>query len=146
MHPTRICAVFVIERLSTDCMQHRNLATYSWYNITWTRHENCVGATPTFGRRRRRGGCAQLYAQPCTPTSVKLTVARTRTVVQLSVYLYIITERMVTGAAGTGSCQVSGLSGHLGRWNCPRSCRCVGELCRAGHCAAWLFTVVIHRC
>jgi len=31
------------------------------YNITWTRHENGAGATPTFGRRRRHGGGAQLY-------------------------------------------------------------------------------------
>jgi len=22
--------------------------------MTWTRHENCAGATPTFSRRRRR--------------------------------------------------------------------------------------------
>jgi len=33
---------------------YRNPATYSWYNMTWTRHENCAGATPTFDRRRRR--------------------------------------------------------------------------------------------
>jgi len=29
--------------------------------MTLTRHENGAGATPTCGRRRRRGGGAQLY-------------------------------------------------------------------------------------
>jgi len=44
-----------LSMLKLHCKWHyRNLATYSWYNMTWTRHENCAGATPTFGRRRRR--------------------------------------------------------------------------------------------
>jgi len=29
--------------------------------MTLTRHENGAGATPTYGRRRRGGGGAQLY-------------------------------------------------------------------------------------
>ena len=70
-----------LSMLKLQCIRHyRNLATYSWYNMTWTRHEN--GATPTFGRRRRRAdqlrsaaaasskcrrhGGAQLYVLHCT--------------------------------------------------------------------------------
>jgi len=54
------------------CKRHyRNLATYSWYNMTWTRHENGAGATPTFGRRRRR--TALLVRQRFTEAQDSLT-------------------------------------------------------------------------
>jgi len=53
---TPASSLLFLSMLKLHCKRHyRNLATYSWlYNMTWTRHENGAGATPTCCRRRLR--------------------------------------------------------------------------------------------